>query len=122
MSLVQLLQCTIATGRPSGVVTMSISRWTPRGLSVTIIAKSEVPALTLPVLTRTEFVATMPVPASPSQGATGMPGRSAPVGSRKSAPASVSLPALAPAGSTFGRIARRSMPLRALNFCTMPSS
>ena len=56
---------------------------------MTIIAKSEVPAETLPVLTRTELVAAMPVPASPSQGAKGMPGSSVPVGSRKRAPASV---------------------------------
>ena len=117
-----MLQCTIATGRPVGVVTMSISRCTPRGLSVTIIAKSEVPALTLPVRTRTAFVAAMPVPASPSQGASGMPGLSVPLGSRKAAPTAVSVPPHSPATSTFGRMARRSTPVRALNFWIMPSS
>ena len=45
-----------------------------------------------------EFVATMPVPASPSGGQKGMPGCRAPVGSSRAAPASVSDPAAAPAG------------------------
>lgn len=39
-----------------------------------------VPALTLPVRGATLFVATMPVPASPSGGQNGMPGCSVPVG------------------------------------------
>ena len=38
------------------------------------MAKIEVPAETLPVRTRTELVATMPVPASPSGGARMTPG------------------------------------------------
>ena len=56
----------------------------------------------LPVLTPTEFVATIPVPASPSGGQTAMPALSVPVGSSFLAPSSVSFPADAPAGSDFG--------------------
>ena len=43
----------------------------------------EVPALTLPVLARTLFVAAMPVPASPSGGQSGQPGSRSPSGSRR---------------------------------------
>ena len=45
------------------------------GFSSTTIAKMLVPTLTLPVRGATAFVATMPVPASPSGGHSGMPGR-----------------------------------------------
>ena len=70
----QLLLCTIATGLPVGVVTMSISGYSfDRGFSKTIMAKTEVPAETLPVRSATLLVATMPVPASPSGGQSGMP-------------------------------------------------
>ena len=59
---VQLLQCTIATGLPAGVVTMSISICTfESAFSSTIIAKIDVPAETLPVRTRTLFVAAMTI-------------------------------------------------------------
>lgn len=68
------------------------------------MAKSDVPAETLPVLTRTELVAAMPVPASPSGGQNGMPGCKSPLGSSSFAPSSVSTPASAPAGSTCGRM------------------
>ena len=57
------------------------------------MAKALVPAETLPVRGRTELVATMPVPASPSGGHSGTPGRSMPVGSSRAAPAAVSVPA-----------------------------
>ena len=65
----------MATGLPSGVTTMSIPSWTrDRLFSSTIIANTEVPAETLPERGRTALVATMPVPASPSGGQSGMPG------------------------------------------------
>ena len=102
---VQLLQCTIATASPVGVVTRSISVWTfSNAFSSTIIAKTEVPADTFPVLTATLFVATIPVPASPSGGHTGIPPFRFPLGSRSFAPSSVSTPACSPADNTFGRI------------------
>ena len=70
-----MLEWTIATGIPSGVTTMSISSWTRARLrSSTIIANTEVPAETFPERGRTALVATMPVPASPSGGHSGMPG------------------------------------------------
>ena len=53
----------------AGVVTKSTSGWRALSLcSRTTMAKMEVPAETLPVRTRTELVATMPVPASPQAG------------------------------------------------------
>ena len=71
---VQLLQCAIATGAPSGVVTMSISVWRFFIFSfITTMAKTDVPADTFPVVTSQLFVATIPVPASPSGGQTGTP-------------------------------------------------
>ncbi len=74
-SLVQLLQCTMATGRPSGVVTMSITSYgLESSFSITIMEKDDVPADTLPVRTLTALVATIPVPASPSGGQNGTPG------------------------------------------------
>ena len=90
----QLLAWAMATGAPDGVATRSISSMRLRsGASSTIMAKAEVSAETLPVRGRTELVATMPVPASPSGGHSGMPGRRAPVGSSRAAPAAVSVPA-----------------------------
>ena len=78
-SLAPLLQCTIATRSPAGVVTRSSSGCTRlSSRSSTTIAKMLVPALTLPVRGATELVATMPVPASPSGGHIGMPARSSP--------------------------------------------
>ncbi len=44
------------------------------------MAKTEVPAETLPVRSATLLVATMPVPASPSGGQSGMPACSSPAG------------------------------------------
>ena len=74
-SLAPLLQWTIATASPAGVVTRSISWWRlSSGRSSTTIAKMLVPALTLPVRGVTEQVATMPVPASPSGGQSTAPG------------------------------------------------
>ena len=61
-----------------------------------------VPALTLPVRGATAFVATIPVPASPSGGQNGMPGRSAPLGSSRAAPSVVNSPAGRPATRTSG--------------------
>jgi hypothetical protein len=93
-SLAPLLQCTIATGSPAGVVTMSSSRCArASSCSSTTMAKMLVPAETLPVRGATELVATIPVPASPSGGQSGTPGRSRPVGSSSAAPAAVSVPA-----------------------------
>ena len=99
-----MLQWTMATGWPVGVVTRSISEWTFwRGFSSTAMAKMEVPADTLPVRGATLLVAAMPVPASPSGGQRGMPGSSAPVGSSSRAPSGVRVPAGSPAISTRGR-------------------
>ncbi|MPM68055.1 hypothetical protein SDC9_114981 [bioreactor metagenome] len=104
-SVVQVLQCTIATASPAGVVTMSISSYTlESAFSSTIIANTLVPALTLPVRGRTLLVATIPVPASPSGGHIGIPASNPPVGSSSFAPASVSLPASSPAVLIFGSI------------------
>ena len=77
-----------------------------RAFSSTIMANTEVPADTLPVRGATALVAAMPVPASPSGGATGQPGSRAPVGSSSFAPSGVREPASAPAGSTLGRMSR----------------
>ena len=61
---------------------MSISGWTfSSSFSNTIIAKAEVPAEMFPVRLATLFVATIPVPASPSGGQIGIPGFRFPVGS-----------------------------------------
>ena len=96
-SLAPLLQWTIATGSPAGVVTRSSSRCTcDSGPSSTTIAKIEVPALTLPVR------GTIPVPASPSGGQTGAPACSRPLGSSSAAPSGVSDPAASPAEATRG--------------------
>ena len=71
---VQLLQCTIATRLPSGVVTISIiSYGFDNSFSNTIMEKEDVPADTFPVRCFTALVATIPVPASPSGGHTGIP-------------------------------------------------
>ncbi len=72
---------------------MSISSWTRERLfSSTIMAKTEVPAETLPVRGRTALVATMPVPASPSGGQNGMPAASLPVGIEQPCPLGGELP------------------------------
>ena len=68
------------------------------------MANTEVPADTLPVRTETLFVATIPVPASPSGGQSGIPPLRFPETSRSFAPSSVSTPALSPAVSTPGII------------------
>ena len=104
---VQLLQCTMATASPDGVVTRSSSSWTAFNASFnTTMAKTEVPADTLPVPSLTELVAVIPVPASPSGGQSGIPASSSPVGSSSFAPSSVRTPAFSPAFRTFGRIWR----------------
>ena len=54
------------------------------------MAKMLVPTLTLPQRGAIAFVATMPVPASPSGGHSGAPSSSPPVGSRSLAPSAVS--------------------------------
>ena len=93
----------MATGKPVGVVTISISRYIfESDFSRTSMAKAEVPAETLPVRGATELVATMPVPASPSEGAKGMPAFRRPLSSRRAAPASVRYPAVSPAVRIFG--------------------
>ena len=66
------------------------------------MAKIEVPAETLPVLTATELVATIPVPASPSGGQIGQPDSRVPETSRSFAPSSVREPASSPAHKTLG--------------------
>ncbi len=71
---------------------------------------------TFSLLTLTEFVAVIPVPASPSGGQKGMPLSSSPDGSRRSAPSGVSLPASSPAVRTSGNILKMSIPVRELNF------
>ena len=125
---VQLLQCTIATGSPAGVVTISISRcMAESGFSRTIIANTLVPADTLPVRFSTLFVAVIPVPASPSGGHRGTPGCRHPERSRSLAPSFVSVPAISPARSTFGNISRsfQGNPLSATsasNFCIISAS
>ena len=97
------MQCTIATASPDGVVTISICLWSfASGFSRTTIANTDVPAETLPVLGATLFVATIPVPASPSGGQNGIPALRFPDISRSFAPLSVSVPALIPAVSTSG--------------------
>ena len=103
--VVPLLAWLMATGSPVGVVTISISLYTfESGFSRTSIAKVLVPADTLPVLGPTAFVATIPVPASPSEGAIGIPGSSSPEGSIHLAPSAVSVPACSPATRTLGII------------------
>src|SRR5699024_4684383 len=67
------------------------------------IEKIEVPADTLPVCSATLFVATIPVPASPSGGHNGTPDSSKPVGSSNFTPSSVKYPAFAPASNTSGK-------------------
>ena len=117
-SEVQLLQCTMATGLPSGVVTISSSGCTFfSSCSSTIIANTEVPADTFPVRGRTLLVAVIPVPASPSGGQSGAPASSSPAGSRSFAPSSVRIPACSPAVCTFGRISRifQGYPLGAMS-------
>ena len=91
------------------------------------MAKMLVPALTLPVRGATLFVATMPVPASPSGGQNGMPGCSVPVGSSRFAPSTVSIPASSPAGKTVGNSLTRStgqpcLSASALNFASIAAS
>ncbi len=94
----QLFACTIPTKSPEGVVTKSISGYTLcSSFSKTIIANTEVPADTFPVRLVTLFVATIPVPASPSGGHKGIPGCRFPVGSRSCAPSFVRYPASSPA-------------------------
>ena len=84
---------------------MSISGYTlDSGFSSTTMENTEVPADTLPVRSRTELVAAMPVPASPSGGHRGAPGSSVPVGSSSRAPSSVKPPASSPAESTWGKM------------------
>ena len=64
----------MATGEPSGVVTMSISVCSSvRERSRTAIRKTEVPHEMLPVRWAIAFVAIMPVPASPSGGHSEIP-------------------------------------------------
>ena len=58
------------------------------------MAKTEVPAETFPVRSAMLLVATIPVPASPSGGQSGMPAGSSPVGSISLAPSPVSVPAV----------------------------
>ena len=107
-SEVKLLAWLMPARSPAGVVTRSTSGCRALSLcSRTTIAKMEVPAETLPVRTRTELVATMPVPASPSGGARTMPGCRVPVGSSSLAPSAVSVPAGVPATSGSGSRSER---------------
>ena len=73
-SEVKLFAWLMPAKSPAGVVTRSTSGCRALSLpSSTTVAKMEVPADTLPVRLRTELVAIMPVPASPSGGASVMP-------------------------------------------------
>ena len=64
----------MATGEPSGVVTMSISVCSSVSeRSRTAMRKTEVPQEMLPVRWAIAFVAIMPVPASPSGGHSAIP-------------------------------------------------
>ena len=106
-SEVQLLQCTMPTRSPAGVVTRSISGCTFfNSFSRTTMANTLVPADTLPVRTFTLLVAVIPVPASPSGGHIGMPASRLPLTSRSFAPSAVKLPASSPATRAFGRMSR----------------
>ena len=94
----------MATGEPSGVVTISISLWSAvSGCFKTTIENMEVPADTLPVPCLTLFVAVMPVPASPSGGQSIHPGFRIPEGSRSRAPSLVRYPESSPATRISGR-------------------
>ena len=64
----------------------------------------DVPADTFPVLFRTLFVATIPVPASPSGGQSKIPDSKFPLISRSLAPSCVNIPARSPDCNTFGKI------------------
>ena len=123
---VQVFTCTIATSSPQGVVTTSISGYAFfSGSSRTTIANTDVPAETLPVRFVMLFVATIPVPASPSGGHIGIPPFKSPEGSKSFAPSSVREPAFSPATSTLGRISSAVIPTAlteeiALNFSSIP--
>ncbi len=70
------------------------------------MAKTEVPAETLPVRAATLLVATMPVPASPSGGQSGIPAWSCAAGVDQLGALGRELtPAGSPATSTLGRMA-----------------
>ncbi len=102
---VQLLQWTIATSSPAGVVTISNSLCTWfNSFSNTTIANTDVPADTFPVLTATLLVAAIPVPASPSGGHNIIPASKLPLQSSNAAPSFVKIPPFSPAFSTFGKI------------------
>ena len=104
-SEVQLFACTIATRLPSGVVTRSICGYTfSSAFSRTTIPNIEVPADTFPVRCLTLFVATIPVPASPSGGQSGIPASNCPETSKRRAPSTVNTPAFSPARRTLGKI------------------
>ncbi len=128
ISFEQLLQWTIATGAPSGVATMSISGYgLDSGRSSTAIRNTDVPADMFPVFGDTLFVAAMPVPASPSGGASSAPGSSSPLGSSIIAPPLDSLPASPPADTGSGSMSRifHGSPLdawRASNLSSISSS
>ena len=82
-----------------------------------------VPAERLPVLGATAFVATMPVPASPSGGQNGIPAFKFPDSSSRAAPDSVNFPADSPATKTFGKISRSFKGLiKSLNFSSIEAS
>ena len=94
----------MATGEPSGVVTISISLCSDLSECFkTTMENIEVPADTLPVSCLILLVAVIPVPASPSGGHNIHPGCNIPVGSSSKAPSFVSTPASSPATSILGR-------------------
>ena len=64
----------------------------------------EVPAETFPVRCLTALVATIPVPASPSGGQSGMPAFKLPDTSSLLTPSGVRQPAFSPAFNTLGRM------------------
>lgn len=94
---------------PSGVHTTSTFGSALRHTSSrTVMAKTLVPTLTLAVRGRTLFVATIPVPASPSGGHTSAPGSKPPEGSSSRVPAGVSVPAGRPAQDSGQEVLQRA--------------
>ena len=72
------------------------------GFSKTKLPNILVPAEIFPLLTLMLFVATIPVPASPSGGQSGMPGTRCPSKSKIFAPSKVNFPASLPTSIIFG--------------------
>ena len=103
---VQLLQCTIATGSPAGVVTISISRCIAESGFSEQSSQTRSSLRTIAGALSTLFVAVIPVPGVSLRRTQGNPRLQTPERSRSLAPSFVSVPAISPARSTFGNISR----------------